>query len=78
MLRKLRNKMGLSARVLAKLIGSNLPSIYNIEKGINKSFANPDIMKRVKVLSKIFEAIKYNPDIVFNILRHIRRINRKK
>lgn len=59
--RNLRKRLGISAVKFAKLIGSNMSSVYNWEHGYT-SPRSPQIWKRIYKLVEWFEAIEKNPD----------------
>jgi len=60
-IKTLRGQLELSAKKFAKLIGSNMCSVYNWEKG-RSSPRNPIIWKRIHRLIEWFAEIEKNPD----------------
>ncbi|MEE0060464.1 MAG: helix-turn-helix domain-containing protein [Acutalibacteraceae bacterium] len=63
-IRESRQKLGLSAKTFAKLIGSNVCSVYNWENNRGTP-RNPEIWKRIDRLIELFDKISKNPDILF-------------
>lgn len=64
--RKFRRVMGVSARALAKLLGSNVCSIYNFEKG-RTSPRGELIEKRAYALQKVIQSILLDPDYLVKL-----------
>lgn len=60
-IRDIRKKIGLSARSFAKVIGSNVCSVYNFENGRSKP-QNPSIMKRIRNIYTFFIELGNDPD----------------
>jgi transcriptional regulator with XRE-family HTH domain len=60
-IRELRKKIGLSARRLAKVIGSNMCSIYHWEQGIS-SPRYPVFLERMNALDEFLTKLEENPD----------------
>lgn len=63
---ELQNTLGCSAKVLARLIGSNECSIYNFRLGKTKP-RFPKIMKRAIALQKLLDYLLNNPDYLINV-----------
>jgi DNA-binding transcriptional regulator YiaG len=62
-IKSLRKRLGISAVKFAKLIGSNMSSVYNWEHGYT-SPANEKLWKRIYKLVELFERIENNPDVL--------------
>lgn len=60
-IKELRKRLDISAIKFAKLIGSNMSSVYNWEHGYT-SPRNPIIWKRIEKLVDLFEELERNPD----------------
>jgi DNA-binding transcriptional regulator YiaG len=67
--KKMRLKVGCSAKMFAKLLGSNVCSIYNYEAGRAKP-RTESLIKRIDALLELLERIRKDPDYLvklFNI-----------
>lgn len=64
-IKELRDRLDISAMKFAKLIGSNMSSVYNWEHGYT-SPRNPKIWKRIAKLVELFEELEKNPDFLIN------------
>lgn len=60
-IRELRKKIGLTAKMIAELIGTNICSIYNWEQGkTNPRYSV--LLERMNALYDLFEKLRKDPD----------------
>lgn len=74
--RELKKSLGLSANSLARLIGSNVCSIYHYMSGVSLP-RSPKIMKRAKALNRFFEYLKTNPDYFVDMFDEIDDVDKQ-
>lgn len=69
-IKEIRHATGLPANVFARLIGSNVCSIYNFEAG-RTSPRYPHTIKRAKALLRLFNCLENNPDFIIEKFKEI-------